>query len=66
MSNNVNRSSDRRRALSILLRYAEQEAQELKEEDVAERIRDVYLNMEASTVAAHNEIMMAVGNKFHS
>ena len=66
MPNSANVKSERRKALSTLLQYAEHEAMELQEPGLAEIIRTAYLSMETSPMRVHCEIISAVEKKVHS
>ena len=59
-------SKDRRKALSVLLQYAECEALELKETGLAEIIQAAYRSMDPPILPAQNDILRAPWNKFQS
>lgn len=60
------RLSDRRRALSVLLQYAEQEAIDLNEPDLAAKIRIAYLVTKTPNLPLKSELFVGSVNKFQS
>lgn len=61
-----NRDPERRSALSNLLRYAEDEARELNEATLAEKIRSAYLSMDGAAVTPVSAIHVPCRNKMRS
>lgn len=57
---------DQRRALAVLLQYAEQEAIDLNEPDLAAKIRTAYLMTKTPNLPLTNEIFVGETNKFQS
>lgn len=58
--------SDRRRALSVLLQYAEQEAIDLNEPGLAAKIRTAYLMTKTPGLPIKSELFIEGINKFQS
>jgi len=58
--------TDRRRALSVLLQYAEQEAIDLNEPGLAAKIRTAYLMTKAPDLPIKSELFVAPPHKFQS
>lgn len=58
--------TERREALSTLLRYAEMEALEMHEVHLAEEIRKVYLRMDSGMLTGPDGIIVSGTNKMRS
>lgn len=57
---------DRRRALSVLLQYAEQEAIDLNEPGLAAKIRTAYLGTKTPNLPLKSDMFFDEINKFQS
>ena len=61
MPETIDFDPDRREALSTLLQYAENEALQLKESELAEKIRTAYLSMSPDTLVPRSDICVGEG-----